>query len=94
VDTKSSKIAEIKSLCGSIFLPPLRDTVFQRIQLDIKQKGNEFFLDDYLRALRSGKTFLRLGPKISQKADTWKGFQTPHPGLFDLPLEAKTIGNN
>jgi hypothetical protein len=67
------------------FFAPLGDTVFQRIQHDIKQKGNESRLDDYLSTLRSA--CLQLGPELSKKPDTWKSF---HLGLFDLPLEAKT----
>jgi hypothetical protein len=72
------RLLKLSHYARVFFRPPLRDTVFQHIQ------------HDYLRELRSGKVFLQPGAKISQKADTWKGFHTPHLGLFDLPSEAKT----
>jgi hypothetical protein len=89
VNTKSSKIDEIKSLCKSLFSPTLRDTVFQNIQLDIKQEGNESRLDDYLSLMRSWKACFQLGPEVSEKPGTWKLFHNSHPSMFDLPLEAK-----
>ncbi|HZA42496.1 MAG TPA: hypothetical protein VE504_01855 [Nitrososphaeraceae archaeon] len=91
VDTRSSKIAEIKSLCMSSFSQPFRDTIFQNIENDIiNHEGNESYLDDYLRSLRSVKARFQWDPEIPEKPGTWKVFRSPHPHLFDLPLEAKT----
>lgn len=88
VDTRSSKIAEIKSLCTSIFSQPFRDIILQNVENDIT--NHKVDLDGYLRELRPVKALFQQDPEISEKPGTWNVLRSPHPNLFDLPFEAKT----
>jgi hypothetical protein len=90
-EPRSSKLAEIKGLCKSLFSPPLQDFILRNIELVItKNKGKESILDDYLQRLRQLEALSpQLSSLIPKTPVMEKSPLSLHRYLGDLPQAAK-----